>query len=347
MKNLWKWLLELDQILRGETTRVADLKDGSLKISIGGITLVLVLLGMVYGLCMAVFAAINSPNQMQLVASAVKVPALFLLTLVVTLPSLYVFTALVNARLSVGALVRLFVAAIGVNIAVLASLGPIVAFFSLNTVSYNFMVLLNVVVFAVSGVLGLSFLLQTLHRLNIAPRYQRTALDRMVDAHRAAQLAKRAAGPTPPPISPGELPPALQQYITPEVVEPGGAAGRTSGSFGRVSHSAGRATRPFGHRAGRAERSARSDCRPRLGPAHAAGVRLLGVGVRSGRRADELGAASFHRLARHSFRVVPPAQLELFRGGLSGFALAVDEVEAWFTKRGSPQRTQRCAKEEG
>ncbi len=170
MNKLWKWLLELDQILRGETTRLADLKDGSIKISIGGITLVLVMLGMIYGLCMAVFAAINGENQMQLLASAVKVPTLFLLTLVVTLPSLYVFTALVNARLSVGALVRLFVAAIGVNIAVLASLGPIVAFFSLNTVSYNFMVLLNVVVFAVAGVLGLAFLLQTLHRLNIAPR---------------------------------------------------------------------------------------------------------------------------------------------------------------------------------
>jgi hypothetical protein len=169
-----------------------------------------------------VFAATDSEHRMQLVASAVKVPALFLLTLVVTLPSLYVFTALVNARLSVGALVRLFVAAIGVNIAVLASLGPIVAFFSLNTVSYNFMVLLNVLVFAVSGVLGLAFLLQTLHRLNIAPRYERTALDRMVDAHRAAQLAKSAAGLTPPPISPGELPPALERYITPEVVEPGG-----------------------------------------------------------------------------------------------------------------------------
>ena len=45
---------------------------------------------------------------------------------------------------------------------VLASLGPIVAFFSLSTTSYPFMLLFNVAVFSVSGVLGLTFLLQTL-----------------------------------------------------------------------------------------------------------------------------------------------------------------------------------------
>ncbi|NQU23984.1 MAG: hypothetical protein HQ567_22100, partial [Candidatus Nealsonbacteria bacterium] len=64
----------------------------------------------------------------------------------------------------------LLVAAIGVNLAVLASLGPIVAFFSVCTDSYPFMVLLNVAVFALSGGLGLTFLLQTLHRLSVASR---------------------------------------------------------------------------------------------------------------------------------------------------------------------------------
>ena len=236
MKKLWNWLLELDQILRGEATRVADLKDGSIKISVGGVSLVLILLGMLYGLCMAVFVVVSKPeHQMQLVASAVKVPALFLLTLLVTLPSLYVFTALVNARLTLAALVRLFVAAIGVNIAVLASLGPIVAFFSINTVSYYFIVLLNVLVFAVSGVLGLAFLLQTLHRLNIAPRYQPTALDRLVDARRAARWEKLATKVGPPAPFPPGVPIAsapapadeghVEGYITPEVVEPGASAG--------------------------------------------------------------------------------------------------------------------------
>ena len=42
------------------------------------------------------------------------------------------------------------------------------AFFSITTSSYPFMGLLNVLFFAVAGALGLTFLLQTLHRLTIA-----------------------------------------------------------------------------------------------------------------------------------------------------------------------------------
>ena len=104
---------------------------------------------------------------MQLIASTIKVPALFILTLLVTFPSLYVFNALVGSRLSFISLLRLLVAAMAVMLALLASFGTIVAFFSFTTESYPFMILLNVIVFAASGFLGLSFLLQTLHRLTL------------------------------------------------------------------------------------------------------------------------------------------------------------------------------------
>jgi hypothetical protein len=46
------------------------------------------------------------------------------------------------------------VASIAVMLAVLSSIGPIVAFFSLSSTSYSFMVLLNVAVFAIAGILG-------------------------------------------------------------------------------------------------------------------------------------------------------------------------------------------------
>src|ERR687894_337040 len=68
------------------------------------------------------------------------------------------------------AVVRLLIAALGVMLALQASFGTIVVFFSVSTTSYPFMVLLNVVLFAVSGFLGLAFLLQTLHRLSLAQR---------------------------------------------------------------------------------------------------------------------------------------------------------------------------------
>ncbi|MDR3633716.1 MAG: hypothetical protein P4L84_07750 [Isosphaeraceae bacterium] len=133
-------------------------------------SLLLVFLGMIYGACIGCFAlfGMGGPNGMQLVSSTLKVPALFFLTLLVTLPSLYVFNALVGSRLTPSTVLRLLVAALAVMIAVLSSLGPIVAFFSVSTTSYSFMVLLNVVVFGGSGILGLLFLLQTLHRLSVA-----------------------------------------------------------------------------------------------------------------------------------------------------------------------------------
>jgi len=62
-------------------------------------------------------------------------------------------------------LLKLLIASLGVTLAVLASFGTIIAFFSLCTTSYSFMVLLNVAAFAVAGILGMNFLLKTLHRL--------------------------------------------------------------------------------------------------------------------------------------------------------------------------------------
>jgi hypothetical protein len=163
------WFRELDQLLRGELTRLSSLRQYGIAISPRRLSYVIVVLAMTYGFCMGTFALfrVQGPGVAQLVASIVKVPVLFFLTLLVTLPSLYVFNALVGSRLTPKAVVRLLIASLGVMVAVLASLGPIVAFFSVSTTSYPFMVLFNVAVFGVSGVLGLVFLLQTLQRLSV------------------------------------------------------------------------------------------------------------------------------------------------------------------------------------
>jgi hypothetical protein len=165
------WWKDLDRILRGEATRQSALKRGMIEVPAAGITPALVLLAMAYGACMGCFALFRGggPAVGQLVASTLKVPALFVLTLLVTFPSLYVFNALVGSRLTVTSVLRLLVAALAVMVTVLASLGPIVAFFSVSTTSHPFMVLLNVLVFAAAGCLGMAFLLQTLHRLSLVP----------------------------------------------------------------------------------------------------------------------------------------------------------------------------------
>src|SRR3954470_8159833 len=161
---------ELDRLLRGDLTRVSTLQRGTVDVVPGRLSIVLILLCMVYGACMGTFAAFSpkGANLMQVVASMLKVPALFFLTVLVTLPSLYVINALVGSRLTLPAVVRLLCATLGVNVAVLASLGPIVAFFSISTTRYHFMFLFNVLVCAVSGVMGQLFLLQNLQRLSTA-----------------------------------------------------------------------------------------------------------------------------------------------------------------------------------
>jgi hypothetical protein len=165
-----RWWLDLDRILRGEATRLSALRRRTVEVEVPGLSVVLVWLAMAYGACMGSYALLKAgPSFWQLVASTVKVPMLFFLTLVVTFPSLYVFNALVGSRLELGALLRLLLAAMAVMLAVLASLGPIVAFFGVSTTTYAFMVLLNVAVFAASGMLGLVFLLRTLQRLSSVP----------------------------------------------------------------------------------------------------------------------------------------------------------------------------------
>jgi hypothetical protein len=163
------WFRDLDRILRGDATRLPALREGRIDVEFRGLSIVLLLLGLVSGACVGSFAVFRpgGPFLGQLFASTVKVPALFFLTLLVTFPSLYVFNALVGSKLTISSLLRLLVASLGVTLALLAAFGPIVAFFSVSTTSYPFMVLLNVVVFAVSGLLGLKFLLQTLHRLSL------------------------------------------------------------------------------------------------------------------------------------------------------------------------------------
>src|SRR5580692_6500282 len=111
-----RWIVALDRVLKGEATRPEALRGANIELPLGGLSVVILLLGVVYGACMGVFSVLarwKSPQlymgYQQLAASAVKVPLLFFLTLVVTMPSLYVFNALVGSKLSFIAVARLLV----------------------------------------------------------------------------------------------------------------------------------------------------------------------------------------------------------------------------------------------
>ncbi len=201
-----QWFKQLDGILRGDATRLPALQEGKISFPIAGLTIVTIVLGVIYGLCMGSFTMIRTYGHayMQLIASGIKLPMLFFLTLAVTFPSLYVFNALIGSRLSMISVFRLLIASLGVMLAVLASLGPIVVFFAVSTNAYPFMVVLNVATSTVAGILGLAFLLRTLHRLVVVQEqkeYQKIGLEptRSVNSHTPQD--NNLASPSSPPSS--------------------------------------------------------------------------------------------------------------------------------------------------
>jgi hypothetical protein len=165
------WFKHLDELLRGQKTAPPRLAEGRFDLPLRHFIPLAILLGLVYGFFMGWYSVLtHDPRQfMQLVASTVKLPALFLLTLLVTFPSLYVLNALVGCQLRFGDTLRLLVGAIVVNVTVAASLGTILGFFTLSTTSYSFMILLNVALLAVAGFIALGFLMSTLRRFAAGP----------------------------------------------------------------------------------------------------------------------------------------------------------------------------------
>lgn len=201
LNMIGEWIKSLDSLLRGDATQLASLKRGTIEVPTNGLLFLIIILGAFYGACMACFAAFSRPAAgaiLQMLASAGKIPLLFLLTLLVTFPSLYVFNALIGSRLTLRAVWQLLIATLAVMVAVLASLGPVVAFFSVSTTGYSFMLLFNVVVCAASGFLGLKFLLFTLHRLTVV-------LDEQNKPAPSIPLPTAAAPSTPAAVNPDAI----------------------------------------------------------------------------------------------------------------------------------------------
>lgn len=165
-----KTLKHFDALLRGELGYDSDKQ--SIRFPVFRIVLLSILMAMIFGASIGSFTAVSATNSSdglnQLLASTVKAPLLFYLTLIVTFPSLYVFNALMGSRLNLAAAFGLLIAAIAVMVTILASLGPIIVFFAFSTPSgnsgYRFILLMVVVLSAGAGMLGLNYLLRMLRR---------------------------------------------------------------------------------------------------------------------------------------------------------------------------------------
>jgi len=131
-------------------------------VTTGRLLLAVILLGAVTGFAMSLYGLRwgTQYGLFHVFAVMVKVPALLLLTLVVTCPSLYVFSALARTALSFRETVRLLLAASALSCLVLASLAPITAFFTFGTRSHPFLQLLNATFFTVAGLIALRYVVR-------------------------------------------------------------------------------------------------------------------------------------------------------------------------------------------
>jgi len=115
-------------------------------------------------ICSSIFFAIYggiigaSSSWQQALASMVKLPALYLMTLMICLPTLYFFNVFFGSRKPFGQYVALLLSAMAVISVLLFSFAPITLLFMTRTTNnYQFFKLLNVIIFSLTGFLGIKF----------------------------------------------------------------------------------------------------------------------------------------------------------------------------------------------
>jgi hypothetical protein len=112
----------------------------------------------------AVLGASN--GWLQALVSTVKLPLLFLATLAICLPTLYLFNLVFGARLSVLQACALIMVAMTVTAVLTLAFAPISLFFLITAGSYEFFKLLNVAILALTALIGLRFLTSGMRALN-------------------------------------------------------------------------------------------------------------------------------------------------------------------------------------
>jgi len=159
-----KDLAVIETILRNRYHFFIEIRDGiGLREKMRAMLISSVIFFALYG------AVLGSTHSLwQALSSAVKLPVLFLATLVVCSPTLYFFNVLFGSNQSLTQNVALILTAITVTSVLLLSFTPVVVFFLLTTGGYQFFKLLNVAICAVSGWMGVSFLSQGMRIVSAA-----------------------------------------------------------------------------------------------------------------------------------------------------------------------------------
>ncbi|MDZ8052273.1 MAG: actin-binding WH2 domain-containing protein [Aulosira sp. ZfuVER01] len=120
-------------------------------------------------ICFAIYGAIigASHSWAQALSGAIKLPAFYLLTLIICFPTLFFFNVLFGSRSSFQQHFVVLLTAVSVISVLLFSLAPVTLFFMITAPnSYQFFKLLNVLIFGITGIFGIKFLYEGMQLLS-------------------------------------------------------------------------------------------------------------------------------------------------------------------------------------
>ncbi|MEL6139300.1 MAG: actin-binding WH2 domain-containing protein, partial [Cyanobacteria bacterium J06628_6] len=141
----------LIQLLRDRKNFLEDIRhDVKLERKIGSLLVSSCIFFAAYGAIIG-----SSSSWLQMLSSAIKLPALYLVTLIICLPTLYFFDILFGSKLNFRQYTAMLMTAIGIISVLMFSFAPVVLFFLISIQGYNFFLLLNVAVMALTGTIGI------------------------------------------------------------------------------------------------------------------------------------------------------------------------------------------------
>jgi hypothetical protein len=154
----------IETILRNRYHFFSEIRDGiGLNEKMRAMVISSLIFFAIYGAVMG-----STASAWQAMSSAVKLPMLFVATLIICSPTLYFFNVLFGSNQSLTQNFALMLTAITVTSVLLLSFAPIVVFFLLTTSGYQFFKLLNVAFFTICATVGVMFLNQGMRIVSAA-----------------------------------------------------------------------------------------------------------------------------------------------------------------------------------
>ena len=119
--------------------------------------LLLLIFSMAYG---AIMGSYN--GLLQAISSAIKMPVLFLLIILICFPAFFVIQTVLGSKLSLGQMISIILTGFVFMTCIMVSFSTIIAFFMITGDNYAFIKLLHVLIIIVAGFFGMRAIVEAL-----------------------------------------------------------------------------------------------------------------------------------------------------------------------------------------